>query len=79
MTETMEYLLIDNLPCDRTHSKLGKISRLVQWCMDNKNPILASILDRKRKISVGDMLYFRDELVEAGFKLWKDFSIKKLP
>lgn len=30
-----------------------------------------------KKFSVGDMLCFRDELTEAGFKWGKDFYVKK--
>ncbi len=73
-----EYLLVDNLPRNIAHPDLEKISRLVEWCLKEKQPILACILHEKKRVSVGDMLYFRDELTEAGFKLWKDFSIKKL-
>ena len=74
----MSYFLVDNCPKDCEHKKIGKITKLVKWCMDNNLPILARILHEKRKVTCGDMFWGRDELSEAGFKLWKDFSIKKI-
>lgn len=45
---------------------------------DDKNPIAACILDTEKLITVGDMFWLRDLLIEKGYILWKDFAIKKV-
>jgi hypothetical protein len=74
----MKYLLIDNHIKDIDYPKIGKISKIVKFYIDKKEPILACILHESKQIEVGDMIYFRDELISDGFILWKDFTIKKL-
>lgn len=72
------YRIIDHLLKSIEHPKLGKITPLVQWALDHQNPFLAKHLNEGDTMECGDMLAFRDELQEADFVLWKDFSIKKV-
>jgi len=44
----------------------------------NYNDTVGRWLRSGRKFSVGDMLAFRDDLTDAGFRWSKDFYIKKV-
>jgi len=66
----MKYKIIDKTP----EHELWK--RVLE--KDKTDIIMAHILDKEKEIEVGDMFWVRDTLIEMGYKLWKDFSIKKM-
>ena len=45
---------------------------------DDYFKLLAHWFKKGKKFIVGDMLAFRDDLVEAGFEWGKDFYVKKV-
>jgi len=40
--------------------------------------ILCCLIGEEDTMTCGDMLAFRDTLIEYGYRLWKDFKIVKL-
>lgn len=50
----------------------------VEGCHRNYNSLVGAWLRAGRKFTVGDMMCFKDDLVEAGFKWGTDFYVKKV-
>lgn len=75
MDDEQYYLFVDKTGhCFEDFQKMGNDddgSRVY-------NAFVSALLRGERKFTVGDMLCFRDDLTEAGFKWGIDFFVKKV-
>ena len=73
--EEQYYLFVDKT--GRCFEAFQKTGNLENGQIDY-NDLIGAWLRGGRKFIVGDMLCFRDDLVEAGFKWGVDFYVKKV-
>jgi len=74
MKDEQEYIFIDKTGhCFEDFQKMGNSE-----CARNYNDLVGAWLQGGRKFIVGDMLAFRDDLTDAGFKWGVDFYVKKI-
>ena len=75
MTDEQYYLFVDKTGhCFEAFQKTGNLeNRQIDY-----NDLIGAWLRSGRKFTVGDMLCFRDDLTDAGFKWGVDFYVKKV-
>ncbi len=76
MCEQLYYFVDNSGHCFQAFQKLGEDEGDRRY-HDMVGAMLRASNDNKHDFSVGDMLCFRDELQEAGFKWGPDFYVKK--
>jgi len=74
MENEQYYLFVDKTGhCFEDFQKMGDSE-----CARNYNDHVGAWLRGGKKFTVGDMMAFRDDLTEAGFKWGIDFYVKKV-
>ena len=72
--EEQYYLFVDKTGhCFEDFQAMGNSE-----CHRNYNDHVGAFLRGGRKFTVGDMMAFRDDLTQAGFKWGVDFYVKKV-
>jgi len=71
MTEEQYYLFVD-----KTGHCFEDFQNIEDGC--GYNALIGAYLQGGRKFIVGDMLVFRDDLTDAGFRWGVDFYVKKV-
>lgn len=75
MDDEQYYLFVDKTGlCFETFQKMGNEENGERIYNDHVGAMMRS----GRKFIVGDMMCFRDDLVDAGFKWGVDFYVKKV-
>lgn len=74
-TEEQHYLFVD-----KTGHCFGDFQsmKVDNDCQGSYNDLIGAWLRGGRKFTVGDMMCFRDDLTNAGFKWGVDFYVKKV-
>ncbi len=75
MENEQYYLFVDKTGHCFEDFQSGKVDN---DCLGRYNDLIGAYLRVGRKFTVGDMLCFRDDLTEAGFKWGIDFYAKKV-
>lgn len=74
MTDEQYYLFVDKTGyCFEDFQEQGNSE-----CERNYNDLVGALLRGGKKFSVGDMMAFRDDLTQAGFRWGVDFYVKKV-
>ena len=74
MENEQYYLFVDKTGhCFEDFQEIGNS----EWAR-NYNDLIGAMLRRGKKFTVGDMMAFRDDLKQAGFKWGVDFYVKKV-
>lgn len=74
MTDEQYYLFVDKTGhCFEDFQVMGDGE-----CHRNYNDYIGALLRRGKKFTVGDMMAFRDDLTQAGFRWGVDFFVKKV-
>lgn len=74
MEDEQYYLFVDKTgSCFESFQEMGDSE-----CERGYNDLVGAWLRAGQKFTVGDMLCFRDELADAGFKWGIDFFVKKV-
>ena len=74
-TEEQHYLFVDKSGlCFEAFQKIGNLEN----GEIDYNDYVGALMRSGRKFTVGDMMSFRDDLTDAGFKWGVDFYVKKV-
>ena len=66
------YKIIDKTPDAKMFNKLIRAEG------GDGLGIIKGIIKDGNVVEAGDMFWIRDSLIQLGYKLWKDFEIKKI-
>jgi len=75
MDDEQYYLFVDKSGnCFEAFQKMGDFENGER----NYNDYVGALMGSGRKFTVGDMMCFKDDLTDAGFKWGVDFYVKKV-